>query len=233
MIILSLDSTETTATAAITEDERLIADMTVNSGLTHSETLLPMIEQLMKCARLSYDNIDMFVCSAGPGSFTGVRIGAAVLKGLAFGRNKPCIGVSALEALAYNFVGIDGLICPCMDARRSQLYNALFESRGGRITRLCEDRVISAAGLSEELREVSAPVYLCGGGYEIITEACAGNCGVVPTPQLLRYENAYSAAVCAFRNYDGSVELNSDILLSPTYLRPSQAERSKKENSLQ
>ena len=124
MKILALDSTENTAAVALTEDDVLVASTVINALRSHSELLLPAIENIMNASRISYSDIDVFACSSGPGSFTGVRIGVSTIKGLAFGRNAVCIGVSATEALAYNYVNIDGIICPCMDARRSQLYNA-------------------------------------------------------------------------------------------------------------
>ena len=126
MKILALDSTAIVSTVAICEDEKLLAQFTINNGNTHSETLLPMIEASLKVLKLTTDDIDLFACSAGPGSFTGVRIGAATIKGLAFNRNKPCAPVSSLDALAHNLLYTNGIVCPVMNARRSQLYNALF-----------------------------------------------------------------------------------------------------------
>ncbi len=227
MKILALDSTETASTVAITDGTVLMAQSKINIGRSHSETLLPMVQMLLSGASISFDEIDVYACSTGPGSFTGVRIGAATVKGLAFGKGKPCIGVSALEALAYNFSNIDGIICPCMDARRNQLYNAIFESRNGKITRLCEDRVISSIALSEELLSCKGPIWLCGGGYEIIKKACVGNENVKITPELLKSESAYSVALCAYNSMKNGLDINActDKSLVPVYLRPSQAER--------
>ena len=149
MILLALDSTENTATVALTRDRELLGQATLRAGLTHSETLLPLLETLRQGARLTYDDIDAFVTSAGPGSFTGVRIGAATVKGLAFAQNKPCLGVSACEALAYNLIGFDGLAVAVMDARRGQLYNAVFAVENGVLHRLTPDRVIAADALAE------------------------------------------------------------------------------------
>ena len=146
MKILAVDSTATAASVAITENGELLAEYTVLNGNTHSETLLPMVESALRVFGLSVAEIDIFALSEGPGSFTGVRIGAATVKGLAFGTEKPCVGVSTLEALAYNLVGYRGLICPVMNARRSQVYTALFRSDGERLERLTED---SAMAISE------------------------------------------------------------------------------------
>ena len=126
MKILGIDTTAKTATAAIVEDGRLIAITVLNTPNTHSVTLLPMIDGLLKSAGLTLNDIDVFSCSVGPGSFTGVRIGTSAIKGLAYANGKPCVGVSSLEALAMNVTAEDGIICPVMDARRGQLYNALF-----------------------------------------------------------------------------------------------------------
>lgn len=225
MKILALDSTENTAAVAITEDEKLIASTVISAGRSHSELLLPAIEALMKASGLTYDDIDLFACSSGPGSFTGVRIGVSTVKGLAFGRNVPCIGVSATEALAYNYLNIDCIVCPSMDARRSQLYNALYRSRNGKIERLTDDRSISSTDLAKELETYKEPIYLCGGGEHIIKSAAEGNPYVKATPEILKNQNGYSVALCAYRLYKDGKGTGTDKELSPSYLRPSQAER--------
>ncbi len=232
MKILALDSTENTAAAAIADGETLICSTVINAGKSHSELLLPAIEALMKAASLNYSDIDLFACSSGPGSFTGVRIGVSTIKGLAFGYNKPCIGVSATEALSYNFININGIICPSMDARRSQLYNALFLSENGEIKRITPDRTIPAAALAEELKAYDRPIYLLGGGEHIIRTAASDNPFIQPTPEILKRQNGYSVALCALNNYEKceNKESLTDSALSPTYLRPSQAERMKNEN---
>ena len=229
MIYFALDSTETTAAVALTRDRELLGQATLRAGLTHSETLLPLLETLMAGAHLTYDDIDVFACSAGPGSFTGVRIGAATVKGLAFGRGKPCLGVSACEALAYNLLGFDGLAVAVMDARRSQLYNAVFRLREGGLERLTPDRVISAEALADELSSCDEPIRFVGGGYAIACEAAEKLATVRETPQLLRYQNAYGTALAALAQIESGAALDSltDRSLSPVYLRPSQAERTK------
>ena len=135
MKILALDSTAEACTAALCDDGRLVAEMTVNTGNTHSQTLLPVVEQILKISETSLEEIDAFACSTGPGSFTGVRIGVATVKGIAYGKNKPCVSVSTLDALAYNIRGYDGILCPVMNARRNQVYNALFECKDSKITK--------------------------------------------------------------------------------------------------
>lgn len=229
MKILSLDSTAIVSTVAITENEKLLAQFTINNGNTHSETLLPMIEASLKVLRLTVDDIDLFACSAGPGSFTGVRIGAATIKGLAFNKNKPCAPVSSLEALAHNLLYADGIVCPVMNARRGQLYNALFLCENGKLTRLCEDRLISVYDLEDELtsKYKSRKIYLTGDGYDIARGAFT-KINTEETPLPLQYQSAYSVALCALATGERGL-LVTDIELSPIYLRASQAERERLE----
>ena len=229
MKILALDSSAVVASVALCDGETLLAEYTLNNGNTHSETLLPAIEHLLKTTGVTYDRVELFACATGPGSFTGVRIGAATIKGLAFGRNLPCVGVSALEALAYNLIGFDGILCPVMDARRSQLYNALFRCQNGGIQRITPDRTIAAAELAEELKAYDEAILVSGGGTHILCEAARDLANVRPAPELLRYENAYSVALCALTAMESGLDLTdkTDLLLAPTYLRPSQAERAR------
>lgn len=230
MKILALDSTATTATVALCEDERLIGLYTLNSGSTQSETLLPMVESLLKLLGLTVDDIDMFACAKGPGSFTGVRIGAATVKGLAFGTDKPCIGVSTLEALAANLIGLvgdDAILCPVMNARRGQVYNALFRMTDGKLTRICEDRALSIQELETELIKYQLPVYLCGDGYDVTLKGMT-QLTDAQTPELMRYQNAYSVATVALEAYRNG-ERTTDAELTPSYLRLPQAERERNE----
>ncbi len=229
MKILSLDSTAIVSTVAICENEKLLAQFSINNGNTHSETLLPMIEASLKVLKLTVDDIDLFACSAGPGSFTGVRIGAATIKGLAFNKNKPCAPVSSLDALAHNLLYADGIVCPVMNARRGQLYNALFLCENGRLTRLCEDRLISVYDLEEELESKFAnkKIYLCGDGYDIAKGAFT-KISTENTPLIHQYQSAYSVALCALEASREEL-LTTDIELSPIYLRASQAERERLE----
>lgn len=226
MKILALDSTATVASVALCEDERLLGEYTIQNGNTHSETLLPMIESLLRFHELTANDIDLFAASAGPGSFTGVRIGAATLKGLAFDTQKPCIGVSTLEALAYNLNIVNGLVCPVMNARRKQVYTALFRYHNGQAERLLPDSAIAITELDEILGKYDEPVYLCGDGYTITAELLVHS--VIPTPERLRHQSAYSVAQIAKKTYiEGNT--NTDSEMAPTYLRPSQAERERAE----
>ena len=228
MYILALDSTAMTGAVAICRDRKLLASITLNTGNTHSETLLPSVEALLTMCGLTVGDIDLFACAKGPGSFTGVRIGASTVKGLAFGKDKPCIGVSTLDALAYNLRGFNGILCPVMNARRSQVYNALFRSKDGRIERLCPDRAIALADLEKELMTYeNETVFLSGDGCDM-TRAALAACDLGNTPEELIYQSGYSVAMCALEAYENGVR-TSDAELVPTYLRLPQAERERLE----
>ena len=228
MIILALDSTAQTGAVALCRDEKLIASFTLNTGNTHSETLRPSVEAVLKLGDMTVDDVDLFAISKGPGSFTGVRIGAATVQGMAFGKDKPCIGVSTLEALAYNLRGFSGIACPVMNARRSQVYNALFRVENGKIERLCPDRAIALTELAEELAAYGdTPIYLSGDGYDMTREALT-SCNLGNTPEELIYQSGYSVAMCALAAYEAG-ERTTDAELVPTYLRLPQAERERLE----
>ena len=227
MKILSLDTSAEVCTAAVCDGERLISEMTVNTGNTHSQTLLPVIEQILKISEVTLDEIDAYACSTGPGSFTGVRIGVATLKGMAYGKNKPCVSVSTLDALAFNLIGYNGIICPVMNARRNQVYNAVFRCINGELTRLCEDRALSINELDDELSLLDEPIYLCGDGYEI-TEKGMSKTKVQNVPDRLWLHSAYSVARFACKKLAAGEAL-TDKEIAPIYLRPSQAERERNE----
>lgn len=230
MYILSLDSTAVAASVALCDDERLLSLTTVENGNTHSQTLLPLIEQTLARFELHPHDMGLLACSAGPGSFTGVRIGASTIKGIGFGTDIPCIGVSTLEALAFNLIGFDGLICPVMNARRNQVYNALFECHDGVLTRLCDDRAIALADLDDELlARGERPVYLVGDGYDLSCRQLTKSASLLrPTPIVSRPQNAYSVAQIALRLYREGVRTSHSELV-PVYLRPCQAERERME----
>lgn len=228
MLILALDSTAQVGSVALCEDETLIAEYTLNTGHTHSETLLPMVESVLKITGYTVDDVDLFVCTAGPGSFTGVRIGAATIKGIAFGKDKSCIGVSTLEALALNGMALDGILCPCMNARRQQVYNALFDGNGKEMTRICDDRALAITELGEELAEKypDKAVYLMGDGAKLVYDALSETLGerLMMLPERLIHQSGYNTAMCGLRLYREGIR-TTDFELAPVYLRPSQAER--------
>lgn len=223
MYMLSVDSSAVTASACLSEDGKVIKSEFINKGLTHSETLLPIIENVMQ--GVSFNELGAIAVNAGPGSFTGVRIGIATVKGLAFPSNTPCISVSTLESIAYNFTDENCVVCAVMDARRMQFYNALFRVENGNVQRLCDDRAISIDDLSEELKSYDN-VIIAGDGARLFFE----NAGLdnISLADEKVYQNAVGVSLAALNK-----EKISPNALLPVYLRPSQAERElklKKEN---
>ena len=221
MLTLAFESSAKAASVALCEDGRLISQVIQCSGLTHSRTLLPMAEDLLKNAEMEMKQIDCFAVAQGPGSFTGIRIGIATVKGLAWAADKPCIGVSTLAAMAWNGVAAGGLICAVMDARRSEVYNALFRIEDGRPVRLCPDRAISLSALTEELREKGEAPFLVGDGTELASAFFREQHldHRVP-PENVRWQNAWGVAMEA-----AGKKLCTSQELLPVYLRLSQAER--------
>ena len=229
MIIMAFDSTAKSASVAVLDGRRVLAEYNIDNGLTQSELLLPMAEDILKSLKLSFDDVGLYAASVGPGSFTGVRIGVSLVKGLAFGRGVPCIGVSTVEALAENLTGLEGTVVPVMDARRDQVYTAIFASSAEGLTRLTDDMAISHSELSQMLSDKAQPIYLVGDGYSVTKEAL-DRLGIrtAATPRLLRLENAASVGALAYRKYL-SGEAMSDTEIAPTYLRMPQAERERLE----
>ena len=224
MKIFACDSTAKTASVALCEDNILLAEFTQNGGNTHSETLLPMTEVLLNSMKTDIDEIDVFAVSEGPGSFTGVRIGAATVKGFAHRKDKPCIGVSTLEALARNLAfGEDKIILPVMDARRGQFYTAKFAFRSGKLDRIGEDTPMSFEDFLEDVRALGERVYLCGDGHAPARKLLGHELSY-ETPEKLRYQSAYSVAQIAYEKYLAGDRTSAEEL-RPTYLRLPQAER--------
>ena len=234
MIILAFDSTAKAASVAVCDDEKLLALYNIDNGLTQSELLLPMAENMLRSLNLTFDDVGLLACAVGPGSFTGVRIGVALVKGIAFGKNIPCVSVSTLDELAENLKGLDGIIVPCMDARRAQVYTATYKGEDGQLTKLTDDRAIAITELADQLREYGdTPIYLSGDGYDVAKRGLlATGIKTKDTPSLLITENAYSIALIAKRKYD-SGEYGSDLDIAPTYLRMPQAERERLERLAQ
>ncbi len=230
MKILALDSSAVAASVALCEDERLIAQSFQNSGLTHSRTLMPMTSDMLRNCGASLDQVDVIAVAAGPGSFTGLRIGVAAAKGLAFADHKPCAGVSTLEALAWVFSHLEGAeLCPVMDARRSQVYNARFEVRDAMPCRLTEDRAISLPELAEELFARGKEQILVGDGAVLCyNDFKARGLAVRLAPPHLRFQSAWGVARAALEKAKHG-ELVSAGELAPVYHRLSQAERERLE----
>ena len=225
MLILALESSAKAASVALCRDGELLAESTQCSALTHSRTLLPMAEDLLKNTGTALSDVDLFACAHGPGSFTGIRIGVSTVKGLAWALGKPCTGVSTLEGMAWNGVAAGGLLCPVMDARRSQVYNALFRVENGAPVRLTEDRPIALSDLLEELKAQEETPVLLGDGFSVAAAAFeAAGREFRTLPPNLRMQNAWGVAMAALGKAPGT----ADSLL-PVYLRLSQAERERNE----
>lgn len=229
MKILALESSAVACSACVAEDEFLIAQSYENSGLTHSVTLLPMAEELLKNCGLTLKNIDVIAVAAGPGSFTGLRIGVSAAKGLAWALDKPCARVSTLEAMAWGVVSMEGEICPVMDARRGQVYNARFVSDGSGITRLTPDRAISVEELIDELKSGGKEQILVGDGalmcYNWFETIGLKSRLLAPN---LQYQTAWGVARCGLE-LARKGKLVTATELAPEYHRLSQAERERLE----
>lgn len=227
MLILALESSAKAASAAVARNGALLDLEFRNDGLTHSVTLLPMAQTALERCGLLLSDVDAVAVSRGPGSFTGIRIGVSAVKGLCWGADKPAVGVSTLEAMAWNAVdaGADGIVCCAMDARRSQVYNALFRVEGGRPRRLTEDRAIGLDELADELISTGKPIFVLGDGallcYNHLLERSVP---ATLAPEELRLQNAWG--VC--RAAEGKPPASAAELL-PRYLRLSQAERERLE----
>lgn len=223
MKILAIDSSAKTASVAVTEGGKLISECFVNAALAHSRTLMPMVDNALTQADMSFADIDALSVNVGPGSFTGIRIGVAAAKGLALSGDKPCAGVSTLLSAAYNFADDDCLVCVAMDARCNQVYTALFECSGGKVARICEDKAVPIAELEAELAGYDKKIYLAGDGAELCFAAFGGR---LPTVRLAaenrRYQRAYGVAAAA---EDNKELFRPASELVPVYLRPPQAER--------
>ena len=229
MLILAFETSAKAASVALTENGRLLGESYQNTGLTHSQTLMVMAEDALKqCGKTAAD-VEAVAVAAGPGSFTGVRIGVAAAKGFAWGKELPCYGVSTLEAMAESLGVFDGYVCPCMDARRAQVYNALFLAQGGKLTRITEDRAIALKDLKEELKNWGKPVFLVGDGANLCYNTLADDVpALVLPPEHRLHQRAVGVAILAQRHFEQGITPNGGEL-TPNYLRLSQAEREKLE----
>lgn len=229
MKLLSLECSAGPASVAVSEDGQILAEFYANVKLTHSETLLPMVQNALSAARLEMGEIDGFAVACGPGSFTGVRIGVAALKGMAWAAGKPCAAVSSLEGMALLLSGCRGVIVAAMDARCKQVYNALFYADGEGVRRLCPDRALMLEELSAELDTLAAETYadtdffFCGDGAALAFDA-TGVARKHFAPPHLRYQRASGVALAAERLFASGEVVPAERLM-PFYLRLPQAER--------
>ena len=225
MQILAFETSAKAASVALVQDGKLLGESYQNTGMTHSQTLMVMAEDLLHQCGVTVSQLDGVAVANGPGSFTGIRIGVAAAKGFAWGAELPCIGVSTLAAMAVGLGAWQGYVCPVMDARRSQVYNAIFEIKDGRPVRIAPDRPIALSELADEVRALGAPVLLLGDGAGLTADYVSAN-GIAFTlaPENIRWQSAWGVAMAAADKPAG----NADSLL-PVYLRLSQAEWERQE----
>ncbi len=225
--ILALDTSAGPASCAVVREGEILASAVTNTPLTHSQTILPMVQDMLKNSGLAFADVNLLAVSAGPGSFTGVRIGVAAVKGLAAPRDLPCAAVSTLEAIAENAQGLpfDGVVCAVMDARCRQVYTACFASEGGRLSRLTPDEAISIEELQNRLLSYKKSVFLVGDGAKLCYTVLNGQFpGLRIAPPMLRYQQAAGVAAVAAR-LAAADKLCAAASLLPAYLRLPQAER--------
>ena len=227
MKILAFESSAKAASTALLSDGLLLAEYTQNSGQTHSRTLMQMAKDMLTSCDLTPQDIGAVAVAAGPGSFTGVRIGMACAKGFAWGRQLPLYGVSTLEAMTRGAAYADGIYCACMDARKGQIYNALFDWTAGTLLRRTEDRAIAISELSQELQTISGPVYLIGDGAKLVFDTLKDeNLPLQLLPEHLRQQRASGVALAAMEKIAAN-ETGDAAALTPNYLRQAQAERTR------
>ena len=228
MKILAVECSAGPASAAIMEDGKIISNAFCNVKITHSQTLVPMVECVLKAAGIELNEIDGFAVGAGPGSFTGIRIGISAIKGMAQAKKLPCAPVSTLRAMAENYIEYDCIVCGVMDARANQVYNAFFDITGGKVRRICKDRAISIDDLSEEIKKISQNVkkrvIIVGDGTDVFFPAVKNIPCVIKSEEAKRYQNACGIATSSVDIFRTNNTVSPDELL-PTYLRLPQAER--------
>ena len=229
MLILAFETTAKAGSVALLEDGKLLAESYQNTGLTHSQTLMVMAEDMLKAAGKKVSDLTAVAVAEGPGSFTGVRIGVAAAKGLSWGGELPCYGVSTLEAMASTLGVWQGYVCPVMDARRSQVYNTLFYVNHGKMERLKEDRAIALSDLAEELKTLEGPIFLVGDGSNLTYNTL---CDAIPElilpPEHRMHQRASGVALAAAKKIAAG-ETGDAAAMTPNYLRLSQAERERME----
>ncbi len=229
MLLLAFETSAKAASVALMEEDRLLGECYQNTGMTHSQTLMVMAQDLLRQCGKDVDQVTHVAVAAGPGSFTGVRIGVAAAKGFAWGKELPCCGVSTLEAMALGAGIWQGYVCPVMDARRAQVYNALFRVEQGQYQRLKEDRAIALEDLKQELLELDGPIFLVGDGSVLTHRTLAGEVpNLVLPPEWKQHQRAVGVGLAARKLLKNGVSCDGGALV-PNYLRLSQAERERLE----
>lgn len=225
MNILAMDTSAKAASVCLLNEDKILAEYTVNLGLTHSQTIMPMCENLLSQSQMSLNDIDYFAVSNGPGSFTGLRIGISAIKGMAYALEKPCVAVSTLDALAYNAIDFSGTICCAMDARCNQVYNALYHVHNGILSKIGVDRALSLDELLEDLKKEKKSIIFVGDGAELCYNKYREFlpnlvlCGIAN-----RFQRASSVGLAAFHKIHIGEFIDAQSL-SPEYLRLPQAQR--------
>lgn len=231
MLILAFETSAKAASAALLENGTLLAESYQNTGLTHSQTLLVMAQALLRQCGKTVSDVTAVAVAAGPGSFTGVRIGVAAAKGFAWGAQLPCYGVSTLESMALSLGIWEGTVCACMDARRAQVYNALFRAEHGRLHRLSPDRAISLAQLGQELSQLEGPIFLVGDGSLLTARTLAEQVPNLVVPAEHRMHQRAAGVALLAQQAIAAGEAGDGAALTPNYLRLSQAERERLERA--
>ena len=229
MLLLAFETSAKAGSVALMEEQKLLAQSYQNTGLTHSQTIMSMAESMLKSCGFTPQDVTAVAVAAGPGSFTGVRIGVAAAKGFAWGSQIPCYGVSTVEAMALQLGVYDGIVVSVMDARRNQVYNAVFEARQGSLNRLSPDRAISLEDLGEELAKYEKPIYLVGDGsilcYNTLKDQIPN---LILPPEHRMHQSAAGVALLAMEQIRRG-DAGNAAALEPNYLRLSQAERERLE----
>ena len=228
-MLLAFETSAKAASVALFDGQTLLGESYQNTGLTHSQTLMVMAQQLLEQCGVEVSRLDGVAVAEGPGSFTGVRIGMAAAKGLAWGGQLPLYGVSTLYAMALGLGIYQGYVCPVMDARRQQVYNALFYVNHGEITRVAPDRAIALADLGEEIKNLTEPVFLVGDGSNLCYNTLLKDVPnlVLPSEHRMHQRAVGVALLAATQAAQGIAPTGAE--LTPNYLRLSQAEREKLE----
>ena len=231
MLILAFETSAKAGSVALLDDTKLLGESYNNTGLTHSQTLMVMAEDLLKQCGKTVSDVTAVAVAEGPGSFTGVRIGVAAAKGFAWGGQLPCYGVSTLESMAETLGVYEGHVCACMDARRNQVYNAIFLAEDGKLERFSEDRAIALSDLQTELEHIDGPIFLVGDGAALTYNTLKDTVpSLILPPEHRMHQRASGVAIVAAKEMAAGASGDANAL-TPNYLRLSQAERERLERS--
>lgn len=231
MKILSIDTSAKVTSVAIVSETAVLAEYSIDTKLTHSQALMPMVHSICSVSAIPLNSIDGFAVAVGPGSFTGLRISIGAIKGMAYALSRPCVGVSTLQGLALNLTDSDGIICATMDARCNQVYTAIFECSGGSVTRLCEDMAVTTDELLEKLTHYKKNIFLVGDGADLCyNKFKETHNNIMLADKSRRYQRASSIGFAAMVDFLAENTVSAAAIM-PTYLRIPQAERELKEKN--